>query len=212
MQRLPSNSKRAFWPMILFGDILKELRGSHQRILVVGPRTVGKTYFMNQSLEAYPKSLGIIQSTITRPIREEGDRKFYNLVTKEQFLEQREYLEFVECDEHFGDYYGSSFIKAREVLKSRHGISAMTPEGVMAWHKECRFDFNLKILVLTATEAVLIENMKRRGILDPAEQDKYIKSASKFVLPPTIPHLKFEMTGTPADKNRILNLVGPLLK
>ena len=44
------------------------------------------------------------------------------------------------------------------------------------------------------------------------EQEKYIQGAGKFLLSPAIPHLKMEMTGTPADKNRILDLVSPLLK
>jgi guanylate kinase len=196
----------------VYGDPLAELRGEHRRLLFVGVRGSGKTWAIKQLLKAYPETLEVIQGTTTRPLREEDDKLSYKLVNQEQFQEQQDSLDFVEHANYHEYSYGSSFSEARRVLKSRHGIGAMTPEGVIAWHKECRFDFNLLVVLLTAPPAVLKKSFERRGILDPKKHKEYFEEANKFVLPFFIPHMKLGMTGTKADKERILDLVGPLLK
>lgn len=199
------------WSKIFGRDPLAELRGHHKRLLFVGVRGSGKTWAMKQLLKAYPEALEVIRGITTRPSREEDDKLSYKLVNQEQFQEQQDNLDFVEYANYHGYSYGSSFSEARKVLKSRHGIGAMTPEGVIAWHKECRFDFNLSVVLLTAPAAVLKKNFERRGILDPQKQQEYLEEAHKFVLPAFIPHMKLEMTGTEYDKERILNLISPLL-
>jgi|SRR3989344_2804481 len=193
-----------------FGDLLAELRGPHRIIALVGSRAVGKTYWSERLLKLPGVKCERVRNTTTREPRNEQDRQYYNFVTKEQFsekAEEKEFLEYVHYDSH---YYGSSLREMREVLQKSHGIFAITPEGAAALYR-CRFEMNVEFVLMKAPPAVFKKNLERRGIFDPAFQEKYIKDSERFVLPPSIPHQTIELIGMRCDESRVFDVLSPLL-
>lgn len=194
------------------GSIFSALRGKHWLIGLVGARAVGKTYAIEKIIRQFGDKVKRARNVTTRDPRNEQDKKYYYFVTKEQFEVGIKNCAFLEHDKPFGQCYGSSLDEIKQVLRSTNGIFAITPEGAKALY-QCRFEINIFFILLRPeSDSVLKVNLERRNIWDPDEQKKYIEEAKDFVLPPSIPHLKLEMTGTKADKERILDLVTPLLK
>lgn len=189
-----------------YGDLLAELRGRNHLVALVGPRAVGKTYWIERLLAHDHLQLEKVRNTTTRKPRNEEDMQCYNFVTKDQFQEKIDAQEFLEHVEYEGQCYGSSLSEIRSVLNRRNGIFAITPEGAEALYR-CRFEFNVRFLVLKAPALVLKKNLEKRGILDPKEQDRHIKDAERFTLPWYIPHEVVELSRTESDENRILSVL-----
>lgn len=202
----------AEWDKLNAGSVFAALRGKHRLIGLVGARAVGKTYAIEKAIHQFGDKLKRVRTVTTREPRNEQDKKYYHFVTKEQFEVGIKNCAFLENDNPFGQYYGSSLDEIKQVLRSTNGIFAITPEGAKAVH-QCRFEINIAFVLLKPeSDSVLKVNSERRNILDPNEQKKYIDKAKDFVLPDSIPHQVLAMTGTKADKERILDLISQLLK
>ena len=188
----------------VYGDLLAELRGPNRLIALVGPRAVGKTYWIERLFARNHVRFGRVKTTTTRQPRNGQDQQYYNFVTKEQFQEKvdaREFLEYVEYEEQC---YGSSLPEIRKVLNRKNGIFAITTEGAEALYRS-RFEFNVEFIVLKAPPRVLKKNLEKRGILDPKEQERLIQKAEQFVFPSHIPHQLIECSRTIADEERIFS-------
>ncbi len=217
-----------------YGDLLAKLRGPHRMIALVGPSAVGKTYWIERLIRAHGerpwdplfrklrwipflKSLSDgrlmrVKNTTTRPPRDERDGHYYNRVSEKQFLEGVENREFLEHDSYLGNYYGSSLSEIKGVLRENDGIFAITPKGALELYK-CRHEINVSIVLLRpANEEVLLKNFKRRGEKDMAKLAESIRRAKEFVLPVHVNHQVLELTGTRDDEERVLGLMGSLLK
>ena len=195
-----------------YGDLLAELRGDNYLIALVGPSAVGKTYAIEKLISEFGSKLKRVKNVTTRPPRDDQDKKYYYLVTKDQFLERMHNSDFLEHDEYLDNYYGSSLDKIKQVLRQANGIFAITPRGAEELYK-CRFEINVLFVILQPeSDAVLKQNLERRGILDKQKQLIYIEKAKDFKLPESIPHQILKMTSTKSDKQRILDLLGPFLK
>lgn len=194
-----------------FGDLLAELRGRHCLIAFVGPSAAGKTYWIERLIARYRKALERVKNTTTRPPRDESDRRYYRCATKDEFLANVESREFLEHDQYLGHYYGSSLAEMRRVLGSFNGIFAITPKGAQELYR-CRYEMNVELVLLRpAGESVLLKNFERRGEQDKKKIEESIRQAKNFILPASVKHHVLEITGTPADKERVFGLIGKLL-
>jgi len=199
------------WDRWKAGPVFAALRGKNRLIGLVGGRLVGKTYAIEKAIRQFGDKLKRVRNVTTRDPRNEQDKKYYYFVTKEQFETGIKNCAFLEYDDPFGQYHGSSLEEIKRVLRSTSGIFAITPEGARALY-QCRFEINISFVLLKPeSDLVLKINSERRNILDPQEQKKYIEKAKDFVLPSNIPHQVLTMTSTKADKERILDLIGSLL-
>ncbi|NCN52896.1 hypothetical protein GW950_00340 [Candidatus Wolfebacteria bacterium] len=195
-----------------YGDLFAEIRGKKWLIAFVGPSAIGKTYWIENLKRYYGQRLERVKNVTTRLPRDSNDKKYYYIVSKEQFEFAREECRFMEHDEYLGNYYGSSLEEIKRVLRSRHGAFAITPEGAKALYTH-RLEFNIKfILLVPESEVVLRKNLERRGIEDKEKQQKYIDKASKFILPPEIKHERMVVTGTKRDKHILFDHLNRLLK
>ena len=83
----------------------------------------------------------------------------------------------------------------KSVLKTTHGIFAVTPSGAKALY-ERRFEINLSILLLKpVNDSVIRRNLEIRGIINIVEQNKLIEAGKQFHLPPEVRHTVIEITG-----------------
>ncbi len=187
-----------------YGDLLAKLRGPNTLYAFVGPRAVGKTYWIDRLL-GENSTLERVKNTTTRPARNADDLASYNFISAEQFTDKvgaHDFLEYVHYENHL---YGSSLSEIRKVLERSNGIFAVTPDGAQALYR-CRFELNIKFILFKASPAVLLTNLKDRGIHDPQEQERLIKKANLFTLPATIPHQIIELGRNRSDKQKMLDI------
>lgn len=195
-------------------ELFNRIRRKFWLIALVGQRAVGKTFWSQRLLEKFSKNLKFVKNTTTRPPgRESNDHIVYNFVSREQFEADIRDHKFLEHDEYLGNYYGSSMEAIKDVLEHSNGIFAVTPPGAkVLWDR--RFELNLLILNLVPeNEDVLRANLIRRGIQDPAEQDRLIELGKTFSLPPEIGHERVVITGdAKVDEARLLVTIQHLLQ
>ena len=96
-------------------------------------------------------------SCTTRPPREgEVHGKHYFFLSKEEFLRRIEEGDFLEYDEHFGNYYGTPKSFVRETLKEKSVIMEIDVVGA----KKAKESFPECVLVMVVPPSM--EELKRR--------------------------------------------------
>lgn len=198
-----------------FGDVFSDLRGRHSLIQLVGPSAIGKTYWIKKLKKYFGDDLTRVRNVTTRLLREKDDEESYYLVNKDQFLTGVKNFRFLEYDNYFDEYYGSSLEEVKPILKTCNAICAMTPEGAKKWY-ECRFEINIVFILLKpVSEEVLARNLSlgRRGETDPQRIKERLAKAKDFVLPPEISHITVPITGEDEyDRPRIFEAIGSFIK
>lgn len=195
-----------------YGDVLARRRGAHWLIDLVGPRAVGKTFWSDYLLGRFRGKLKRVKNTTTRIPRNREDHASYQFIGVAEFKQGIREHQFLEWDEYQGNYYGSSRDEIRRVLRTSHGIFAITPKGAIELDKY-RHEINLATILLTpASQSVLLQNFDRRGIVDPGKRSELLADAENFALPTQIVHQKVTITGSAEeDEKRILKIVEPLI-
>ena len=195
-----------------YGDVFKDLRGHYRLVDFVGPSAIGKTYWTEKLKRRFGNRLQRVRNVTTRQPRDDNDKKYYYFVTHQQFEEGIGQSVFLEHDRYLDQYYGSSLNEVKSVLRSSHGVVALTPRGTEALYA-CRDEINVSIILLRpASEEVLRKNLERRGIRDPQKQAIYIEKAKDFKLPDWVEHQELVLTSTEADEERVFGMIEPLLK
>lgn len=104
----------------------------HTIFAIVGPSGSGKTTLINQALERLPEILRIIKTYTTRaPRAGETDRQHVFISREEADLLVRDH-DVVESDEYAGNFYGTPKSYLDSLLKTHHGIKAITENGALA--------------------------------------------------------------------------------
>ncbi len=139
-------------------------------VAVSGPSGVGKGTIVKTIIQRRQDVVESVSCT-TRPPREgEVHGKHYFFISKEEFLRRIDENDFLEYDEHFGNYYGTPKSFVRETLKEKSVILEIDVVGAL----KAKESFPECILVMVVPPSV--DELKRRLKGRQTETDEQIQN------------------------------------
>lgn len=138
--------------------------------MVSGPSGVGKGTIVKRLVSRRKDVVESVSCTTRAPRAGEVHGREYYFLTKEDFLRRVKENDFLEYDEHFGNYYGTPKSFVRETLKEKSVILEIDVVGGLNAKKEfpeCR-------LVMIVPPSV--EELKRRLIARNSETEEEIEN------------------------------------
>lgn len=139
-------------------------------IVVSGPSGVGKGTIVKTLIKRREDVVESVSCTTRAPRTGEIHGREYFFLSKEEFIRRINENDFLEYDEHFGNYYGTPKSFVREMLKEKHVILEIDVVGALNAKKA----FPESILVMIAPPSV--EELKRRLTGRGTETDKEIEN------------------------------------
>ena len=142
----------------------------HVLMAVSGPAGVGKGTIVKTIINRREDVVESVSCTTRLPREGEIDGKHYFFITKEEFLRRIEEKDFLEYDEHFGNYYGTPRSFVEKTLQTKSVILEIDVVGALNVKKvfpEC-------VLVMIAPPSV--EELKRRLIGRGSEDEESLKT------------------------------------
>ncbi|MBQ8230078.1 MAG: guanylate kinase [Clostridia bacterium] len=128
----------------------------HKLMVVSGPSGVGKGTIVKTLIKRRSDVVESVSCTTRAPREGETHGKEYFFLTKAEFLERLEKQDFLEYDEHFGNYYGTPISFVEETLKTKSVILEIDVVGALNVKKR------LPEAVLVMIVPPSIEELKRR--------------------------------------------------
>ena len=125
-------------------------------IVVSGPSGVGKGTIVKTLTKRREDVVESVSCTTRAPREGEVHGREYYFLSKEEFLRRINENDFLEYDEHFGNYYGTPKSFVREKLKEKHVILEIDVVGAL----NAKAAFPESILVMIAPPS--LEELKRR--------------------------------------------------
>ena len=98
---------------------------------ISGPSGVGKGTLVKELISARTDVAVSVSCTTRAPREGEKDGKDYFFLTREEFLRRAAEGEFLEYDEHFGNYYGTPKSFGRETLREKSVILEIDVVGAL---------------------------------------------------------------------------------
>ena len=139
-------------------------------LVISGPSGVGKGTLV-KALKARRADVVESISCTTRPPREgETHGKEYFFLTKEEFLRRIAENDFLEYDEHFGNYYGTPKSFVKDMLKEKSVILEIDVVGALNAKKA----IPESVLIMIAPPS--LDELKRRLVGRGTETDEDIKN------------------------------------
>lgn len=139
-------------------------------LVISGPSGVGKGTLV-KAIKARRADVAESISCTTRAPREgETHGKEYFFLTKEEFLRRIAEDDFLEYDEHFGNYYGTPKSFVLEMLKTKSVILEIDVVGALNTKKA----IPESVLIMIAPPSV--EELKRRLVGRGTETEEAIKN------------------------------------
>ncbi len=141
----------------------------HVLMAVSGPSGVGKGTIVKTILERRDDVVESVSCTTREPREGEIHGKHYFFLSREEFLRRIAEDDFLEYDEHFGNYYGTPKSFVAETLKTKSVIMEIDVVGSLNAKKvfpEC-------VLVMIVPPS--IEELKKRLIGRGTEDAKAIE-------------------------------------
>ncbi len=193
------------------------MKKKNRLLILVGPRAIGKTFWIEKLTAYFGGLLQIVRNTTTRAPRHDRESRYYEFVDEQEFRFRLVRGWFLEHDQYPPNspnqfFYGSSRQEIERVLEKTHGIVALTPRGAAAlW--EHRKEFPISIIVFRhVSEEVLVRNLASRGMVDPDEVMKVLELARNYTVPTHVPHHVFPITlETAHDQDVLMDIVAPLI-
>ena len=142
----------------------------HVLLAVSGPSGVGKGTLVKTLIQRREDVVESVSCT-TRPPREgEINGKHYFFLSKEEFLRRIDENDFLEYDEHFGNYYGTPKSFVEETLKTKSVIMEIDVVGAL----QAKKFFPDCVLVMVAPPS--LEELRRRLKGRNSETDEQIEN------------------------------------
>ena len=157
----------------------------HVLMAVSGPSGAGKGTIVKTLLQRREDVVESVSCTTREPREGEVHGKHYFFLSKEEFFRRIEENDFLEYDEHFGNYYGTPKSFVEETLKTKSVIMEIDVVGALNAKKffpDCvlvmilppSIDELKKRLVGRGSEtAEEIENRLSRIQYEVSQRDKY---------------------------------------
>ena len=128
----------------------------HVLLAVSGPSGVGKGTMVKTLIERRADVVESVSCTTRAPREGEVHGKHYFFLSREEFERRIAEDDFLEYDEHFGNYYGTPKSFVRETLKTKSVIMEIDVVGALNAKKS----FPECVLVMVTPPSV--EELKRR--------------------------------------------------
>ena len=138
-------------------------------MVVSGPSGVGKGTLVKTMIKRREDVVESVSCTTRAPREGEVNGREYFFLSKEEFARRIEEGDFLEYDEHFGNYYGTPKSFVKETLKTKSVIMEIDVVGGFLAKKE----FPECILIFVAPP--LVEELKRRLIGRNTESEEQIE-------------------------------------
>ena len=131
-------------------------------VVISGPSGVGKGTIVNYLLERDAALIKSVSCTTRAPREGEQDGKDYFFISREEFLSRIRENDFLEYDEHFGNFYGTprSFVERR--LKEKSVVLEIDVVGALN-AKRLMPERAVLIMVAPPSMEVLEERLFGRG-------------------------------------------------
>ncbi len=139
-------------------------------LVISGPSGVGKGTLVKALKARRADVVESISCTTREPREGETHGKEYFFLSKEEFLGRIAENDFLEYDEHFGNYYGTPKSFVKEMLKEKSVILEIDVVGALNAKKA----IPESILIMIAPPSV--EELKRRLVGRGTETDEDIKN------------------------------------
>ena len=141
----------------------------HSLVVVSGPSGVGKGTIVKTLVKRREDVVESVSCTTRAPREGERHGREYFFLSKEEFLKRVDEGDFLEYDEHFGNYYGTPKSFVKEMLESKSGIWEIDVVGALN-AKKAFPDCKLVMIVPPS-----LEELKRRLIGRNSETDEEIE-------------------------------------
>ena len=139
-------------------------------IVVSGPSGVGKGTIVKTLVARREDVVESVSCTTRAPREGEVHGREYYFLTKEEFLSRVQENDFLEYDEHFGNFYGTPKSFVRETLKTKSVILEIDVVGGLNAKKS--FPDCLLVMIVPPS----VEELKRRLISRNSETEEEIEN------------------------------------
>ena len=130
-------------------------------LVISGPSGVGKGTIVKAIKSRRNDVVESISCTTRLPREGETHGKEYFFLTKEEFLQRIDGDDFLEYDEHFGNYYGTPKSFVRDMLKEKSVILEIDVVGALNAKK--RFPESVLVMIAPPSVAELEKRLRGRG-------------------------------------------------
>ncbi len=141
----------------------------HLLVVVSGPSGVGKGTIVKTVLKRRHDVVESVSCTTRAPREGEVHGREYYFLSKEEFARRIEEKDFLEYDEHFGNFYGTPKSFVKEKLKEKSVILEIDVVGALNAKKA----FPKSVLVMIAPPS--LEELKNRLIARASESEEEIE-------------------------------------
>ena len=139
-------------------------------IVVSGPSGVGKGTIVKTLVARREDVVESVSCTTRAPRAGEVHGREYYFLSKEEFLSRVQENDFLEYDEHFGNFYGTPKSFVRETLKTKSVILEIDVVGGLNAKKS--FPDCLLVMIVPPS----VEELKRRLISRNSETEEEIEN------------------------------------
>lgn len=139
-------------------------------LVVSGPSGVGKGTLVKRLVQKRNDVVESVSCTTRAPREGELHGREYYFLDKKEFLRRVEENDFLEYDEHFGNYYGTPKSFVRETLKEKSVILEIDVVGGLNAKKA--FPESLLVMIVPPSKETLFERLKGRN----SETDEEIQN------------------------------------
>ena len=139
----------------------------HLLMAVSGPSGVGKGTIVKTLIGRRADVVESVSCTTRAPRSGETHGKEYFFLTKEEFTTRLENDDFLEYDEHFGNYYGTPKSFVEETLKTKSVILEIDVVGALRVKE--KFPETALVMIVPPSVEELENRLKGRGSETEAE-------------------------------------------
>ena len=139
----------------------------HLLMAVSGPSGVGKGTLVKTLIKRREDVVESVSCTTREPRVGEVDGREYFFISKEEFLRRIQENDFLEYDEHFGNYYGTPISFVKETLKEKSVILEIDVVGALNAKKA----IPESVLVMIAPPSVQELEKRLRGRNSETEEE-----------------------------------------
>lgn len=149
-------------------------------IIVSAPSGSGKTTLVSQVLNEMPGVKRSISYTTRAPREGENNNDDYIFVSVEEFKQKIQEDEFLEWEENFGNYYGTSVVQVEEVLSGGDDIILSIDVKGAKKIKE-KYPESISVFIMPPSIDELASRLKKRNTDNEGEVIRRLKESKREI-------------------------------